>query len=108
MKTNLETETKTETETEVETDDKHADESITNLLKVYPNPTNGELFIVFENNKLLKVELYSIQGQMIFSNNNINAFKHSLNLEKYSNGLYVVKIVFDNQSVTYKNIILKP
>jgi hypothetical protein len=77
--------------------------------KIYPNPSNGELNIIFENlQKDGLIEIFDISGQLLFSKsiqrgNNIK----SLDATHLSTGVYLVKFSGrDIKSVTKKWIKL--
>ena len=59
-------------------------------MNIYPNPTNGEIFI--GNNELYDLVLYDMQGREI-----IKLFGNSINLSQLSNGIYLVRIEKNNE-----------
>ena len=61
------------------------DSGIFSEVKVYPNPTNGELFIDAENYE--GVEVYDLLGRLI-----IQSDLTTINLKRQSQGAYVLKI----------------
>lgn len=76
-------------------------ENDVNALKIYPNPTNGELFIT-ENMlaDLNKVEVYQIDGKLV---SEIKPFQNTLSLNEFQKGLYLLKFIYsDNTSFTRK------
>tara|TARA_B100000900_G_scaffold322224_2_gene281575 strand:- start:1249 stop:2445 length:1197 start_codon:yes stop_codon:yes gene_type:complete len=70
-------------------------------LDIYPNPTNGNLFINFPNGINFSLEIYDITGSyLIYQNNILNEFVlDSGVLEK---GIYLVNITNESFSVTKK------
>ncbi len=80
-------------------------------LKIYPNPTSGILQISNDENNIIKViELYDSKGLFIEKiQNDINAKNILINLNKFqlSNGLYILKIISDNQIVNQPFILIK-
>ena len=75
-----------------------------NNLKVYPNPSNGNFNITFpESNGNFSIEVLSVIGQKIYEKNNINTDKFTVdNLE---NGVYLLKISKDSQTIVKKIVI---
>ncbi|MDI5889392.1 MULTISPECIES: endonuclease [Flavobacterium] len=71
---------------------------------IYPNPSNGNVKINFENsNEKYSVQVFSILGQKVFEKEYTNSSSAALNnLQK---GVYLVKITNDNKSVTKKLIV---
>jgi len=76
----------------------------TNAFNIYPNPSNGNIKINFENsNEKYSVQVFSILGQKVFEKEYTNSSSAAVNnLQK---GVYLVKITNDNKSVTKKLIV---
>jgi hypothetical protein len=75
--------------------------STTNDFRIYPNPSNGEFNISFDNPKGdYSIEIYSIIGQKVFEKENTQSTTISVpNLQK---GMYLVKITKDSKTATKK------
>ena len=75
--------------------------STTNDFKIYPNPSNGEFNISFDNPKGdYSIEIYSLIGQKVFEKQNTrSAIISAPNLQK---GIYLVKITKDSKSIMKK------
>jgi hypothetical protein len=68
----------------------------------YPNPTNGNLTIQFDNKqKKITVRLISITGQTIQSNTYHNIMRLNMRINQ-PNGLYLVEVINDSK---YKKVI---
>ncbi len=78
-----------------------------NAFAIYPNPSNGEIFIRnFKNNILLeKAEIFTIEGKKLLSFNQISN-QNSLALHTLKSGLYFLRIATNKGSII-KEIILK-
>ena len=66
---------------------------ITNYeLRVYPNPTKGELTI--ENGELIidNVEIYNVVGQKVMSLQPLQSPKATINVSHLANGVYFIKV----------------
>jgi len=64
-----------------------------NSFNVYPNPVSETLFISSENNTVEKLNVYSINGQLILS---VKSNTTQLNVSALSNGLYFVEGISEN------------
>jgi endonuclease I/chitodextrinase len=71
---------------------------------IYPNPSNGNVKINFENaNEKHTIQIFSVLGQKVFEKAYSNSSSAAINnLQK---GVYFVKITNDTQSVTKKLIV---
>ena len=65
---------------------------------IYPNPSNGDFTIEFDNASAAFIEIFSLHGQSVFENTTTNS---SLNVHLQS-GLYVVKVTANDQTVIKK------
>jgi len=67
----------------------------------YPNPTNGEFNVVFDNQYLnIIVSLYTFDGKLITNKGFLNTNNFTINLSSYQNGLYFLKVSTENGSAT--------
>lgn len=69
---------------------------------IYPNPSNGT-FSINNSNKMYSIEVYSIIGQKILSEENIT--KSEITIPNIARGIYLVRISTDQDSVIKKLII---
>jgi len=84
------------------------DQTIKNLFKIFPNPTNGS-FMIRANTDITNapIEIYNEIGVLIyqntiFTNNSVYESQIQLNVEA---GIYFIKINFENRTVTQKLIV---
>ena len=70
-------------------------------IRIYPNPTRNEINISSTEN-FNEVQVYSVTGKQIFQQKtgSVNQFK--LNIERFSKGIYLLKIVQNKQVSTLK------
>lgn len=75
------------------------------IAKIYPNPTIwGNMTIEIPNDEVIsEVKIYNIQGQCIFSQNNLNTTSYSPGIE-LKQGVYFVKVNSETTSYTGKII----
>jgi endoglucanase Acf2 len=77
------------------------DESLDTKIVMYPNPINNKLFIKSQSEDLIKVEIYSVFGNLVKSaTKNLN----EINVEDLSSGLYLIKIYTLKESISKKMI----
>jgi hypothetical protein len=73
---------------------------------LYPNPCDSHINIVFSNdNEIKHIQLFDIFGKMIYEKN-VNQNSLQINMSSYSQGIYFIKIVSNNNS-EYKHKIIK-
>ncbi len=73
-------------------------------VKIYPNPVVDVLYIGNVDNSILNVSIYNALGQLIKSSND-NSKRINIDLSDINNGIYFVRIVFNNQEVVTKRIV---
>ena len=71
-----------------------------NDVKLYPNPTNGNLYIEVEG--LQKVEVIDAVGRVVMSQNNGNV----VNMSNLANGIYTVRVMA-NGNTAVKKVVKK-
>lgn len=76
------------------------DENLALDINVYPNPTNGKVYITGVNESL-KCDVYSIDGRLI---KQIHTMDNYIDLELTS-GLYILKLMSDEKAVMKKIIL---
>ena len=75
-------------------------------IKIYPNPTNDKFTIQTDNqNSSYCLKIYNTFGQIILNKKIINSVEQ-VDLSGYPVGVYLVKVVFGNQSITKKVCII--
>jgi len=83
-----------------------------NLLKVYPNPTNENLIIEYQNlNEALinynnEIKIYNSLGQMVH-HSKISNQKSSINVIDLPNGIYYLVCKSNNQTIQSQKIIVQ-
>lgn len=74
-------------------------------IMIYPNPTNGNFSIDLGNNPESSIELFDVQGKLVYSAQAVNQ-KTDLNIS-LANGVYNLRITNVNGTVNQKLIIQK-
>ena len=72
-------------------------------MNVYPNPTDGILYIGGENMNMVKYSLYSIDGRLVQQDNITTS---QIDISKQPKGAYLLKIE-TKESVLQQIVILK-
>lgn len=81
-------------------------ENIENLVEIYPNPANNNVFIKAE--QLKQIIIYNCYGQQIIVKNDINMENEiNINVENLSNGIYLADITTTKGKITKRIIISK-
>lgn len=69
-----------------------------------PNPASTELTVVSENNVAAQLNIYTISGQQVFSNN-FTSSEMMIDVSKLAKGTYIVTLVNGNKVQTKKLIV---
>jgi len=69
-------------------------------VKLYPNPTTGQLLIGDGSKNIKQVEIYNLRGELVLSTNKVE-----IDLGQFSKGVYFVKVT-DNNSVSTQKVTL--
>lgn len=75
--------------------------SITDNVKVYPNPSTGIFTIAIENEATVKV--YDMLGKEIYTNT-VKTGTTNIDISNYQSGIYLLNVITENGSVTKKII----
>ncbi len=72
--------------------------------KIYPNPSNGNFNISFDNsNEKYSVEIFSSVGQKVFEKE--NTISSSISVSNLQKGIYLVKLTKNSKTITKKIVI---
>ncbi|WP_452230503.1 reprolysin-like metallopeptidase [Lacinutrix sp. MEBiC02404] len=83
------------------------DDFKTNTFLVYPNPTEGTLYIKSNHTDDLNISIYDIRGRRVYNQvNNSKTAIRTLDVNALSSGIYLLNIE-SNGSKTTKKIIIK-
>ena len=66
--------------------------SLVQTLKMYPNPTKNNKTFVQCDYPIDAIELFNLQGKLLYKTNNINNNKYSLITQDLAKGVYIIKI----------------
>jgi len=73
---------------------------------VYPNPNNGVLYITntAQENKETEIQIVNAMGDVIYQESTSSKNK-TLDLSKYSNGVYFVKLTSDKETSVQRIVL---
>ncbi len=81
-------------------------DKITNAhLNIYPNPTEGHLYVDTKTGNIQSIQVYNRQGDLLLEQK-INTSNQALDLSKWGSGLYFVSVQTD-EGVEIHKIILQ-
>ncbi|MEE2931427.1 MAG: T9SS type A sorting domain-containing protein [Bacteroidota bacterium] len=72
---------------------------------IYPNPTEGELYINFGNSQMHMVQIKNLMGQILYEQNFSGLLNTNIDLSSYDKGCYLITISNSNKSTTQKIIL---
>jgi hypothetical protein len=79
-----------------------------NQISVYPNPSSDIFNIYLNNIPKYDIILSDITGKILFEDKNTNGVtNYTLNLDRFSNGIYFLKVLTKNKFFTKKLILNK-
>ncbi|MEN8224020.1 MAG: T9SS type A sorting domain-containing protein [Bacteroidota bacterium] len=71
-------------------------------LNIFPNPSSGQLFITGAENA--DITIYNVYGSVVYSFNNLNS--NIINLDGLENGIYILRVTYEDNSIITKRISL--
>jgi hypothetical protein len=79
---------------------------LSHLIDIYPNPTNGNFTVEFDNNnENYSIKIIDVTGQIIYTKNQIISTKTQLGLSHIAEGIYFVEIKTSKGKATQKLLI---
>ncbi|MDD2634997.1 MAG: T9SS type A sorting domain-containing protein [Bacteroidales bacterium] len=75
---------------------------VDNSFVLYPNPAQDKLNIENLNDRILVIEIYSDQGQLVFKQTCSQDLKLSINTSELSQGLYIIKLITDKGVISQR------
>jgi Secretion system C-terminal sorting domain len=72
---------------------------------VYPNPTEGKLYIENSSSDRFDYSIYSVSGRLVGSGQDISASRTEVDLSTINDGLYLIKVISGGQTETHKVVV---
>jgi hypothetical protein len=68
-------------------------EQVVSELSIYPNPTNGIFNVYWENLEIDKIQIFSYQGNLVYSEN-VTKYEtqKQIDLQQLNSGIYIVRV----------------
>jgi hypothetical protein len=67
-------------------------ESSTNGYQLYPNPSSEQIYISCPNTNVQNIVITNIMGQVVFVSEQFDSFSAPLDISKFTNGIYFVRV----------------
>ncbi|WP_461304812.1 M36 family metallopeptidase [Aureisphaera sp.] len=83
------------------------DKSRVDLVTVFPNPATSQITVSASNSKLRAIEIYDVYGKHIETVERLGNYTQSIRINEYATGLYIFKIILEDNSTVMKNVVLK-
>ncbi len=80
--------------------------AIKNLCNIFPNPSDGNAEVT-SNEIINEITVFDITGKMSFQIKDVNSKNYALFLNEYKPGVYLVNVLTDSGSSTFKMQILR-
>ncbi|WP_179334700.1 Ig-like domain-containing protein [Winogradskyella costae] len=68
------------------------DRNLLNAVKVYPNPTDGQVSIMLPSAKEVKITVYDLNGRLLL-NKACNQETNVIDISRFENGVYLLKVI---------------
>jgi hypothetical protein len=77
-------------------------------MKLYPNPSQGTVHVSYPLAETAQIEIYTLLGSKLFEKTIANSNQATIDLENViEEGVYLLRVVANNRSQTFKLIIKK-
>lgn len=80
------------------------DANLSSEIQLYPNPTNGKVYLQNTFNQVIEYQIYDIYGQLLWKENSHDN-SMEIDLTNYPNGLYLIKIYDGKQMIKMGKVI---
>ena len=70
-------------------------------VSIYPNPTNGEIYFEFENNKIQQITVSDTNGKQIIKKSILKQTE-MIDLSRFENGVYIINIQTEDEILLTK------
>lgn len=75
---------------------------------LFPNPVKNSTFLVKANDMVKRVEVINVVGQTVFAKeNSVSSGEMRVNTDGFSDGLYLVRIIFEDNAEVLKKVVIE-
>ncbi|NOZ34430.1 MAG: T9SS type A sorting domain-containing protein [Chlorobi bacterium] len=79
-----------------------------NDVLLFPNPNKGSFYLSVNNTTdNYRVEITNVTGQLVYQNRFYNSGTNEIKLNTVSDGIYFVKLIFNNNKIINKKIVIE-
>lgn len=78
-------------------------------LRLYPNPSDGNFTLEFikpEQKKIVSLEVFAIDGKQLWRKDNLATGKYQISIPQLSSGVYQMKVILSDKTVTNFKLII--
>ncbi len=75
-------------------------------LKIYPNPTEGDVIIEFNTNEIREVSIFNLTGNLVYRTKTSNS-SLKVNLAQYPKGMYLIHVADELQQYSVQKLLVK-
>ena len=93
-----------ESTTTLSLDDVNIDDQ--SSIKIYPNPASNSFKIQLNNIDNVSITIYDILGKKVYYNSNVKESLELVNQNRFETGVYLIKVIDNNQKVHYNKLII--
>jgi PKD repeat protein/photosystem II stability/assembly factor-like uncharacterized protein len=73
----------------------------------YPNPASYQFTIKAEGVQMQKIQIYGINGNVVYTQNEMNTDELSINTQHWASGVYTVRVKTNTQEEIFRQVIVK-
>jgi hypothetical protein len=81
------------------------EEKVSNLVRIFPNPTKGSINIVSENSNIKSIVVSSLEGKSYFVKNALNSNEYQIEATHFQDGIYIMIIETADGKITRQKLI---
>ncbi len=83
------------------------DDFTNNSFKLYPNPSNEVITIQSETELINSIQIFDLNGRLIISENKTSKQSQTIDVSKFSKGIYLVEVISEKGATTLKKLMIK-
>lgn len=78
---------------------------ISREFSIVPNPSSDIIDVIVSNGAMSKVSITTIDGKVVYEQNVDSAVKKQIDVSRYSNGIYIINVILDNDKLLMEKLI---